>query len=153
MKDQATQLLRNMNMSVTDSRRQILDLFIQNKGGALKHSDIEKGLENLDRVTIYRTLQAFTEKGVIHSIPGSDGSAKYALCHDHCSEGHHHDNHVHFHCESCGITQCMDEVTIPMVKIPPGFIGERYEMVITGYCNLCSKNIPALVSGRFELIN
>jgi Fur family transcriptional regulator, ferric uptake regulator len=153
MKDQATQLLRNMNMSVTDSRRQILDLFIQNKGGALKHSDIEKGLENLDRVTIYRTLQAFTEKGVIHSIPGSDGAAKYALCHDHCSEGHHHDNHVHFQCAVCGITQCMDEVIIPMVKLPNGFIGDRFEMVITGYCNQCSKKIPSLISGKFELSN
>jgi Fur family transcriptional regulator, ferric uptake regulator len=141
MKDQSTQLLRNINMSVTDSRRQILDLFMEKKGGALRHADIEKKLDHLDRVTIYRTLQAFTEKGVIHSIPGSDGAAKYALCHSHCSEGHHHDNHVHFQCSQCGSTQCIDEVGIPFVKLPKGFVSERIEMVITGYCNECSGKI------------
>ena len=138
MRDQSTQLLRSINMSVTESRRQILDLFMEKKGGALKHADIEKKLEHLDRVTIYRTLQVFTEKGVIHSIPGSDGSAKYALCHSHCSEGHHHDNHVHFQCVNCGSTQCLDEVNVPFVKLPRGFVTERIEMVISGLCNLSS---------------
>lgn len=141
MKDQSTQLLRSINMSVTDSRRQILNLFIEKKGGALRHADIEKKLEHLDRVTIYRTLQAFTEKGVIHSIPGSDGAAKYALCHSHCTEGHHHDNHVHFQCSQCGATQCMDEVTIPQVKLPKGFVTDTIEMVITGYCEKCSSKM------------
>jgi hypothetical protein len=47
----------------------------------------------------------------------------------------------------------MDEVTIPMVKLPNGFIGDRFEMVITGYCNQCSKKIPSLISGKFELSN
>ena len=144
MKDQATQLLRSINMSVTDSRRQILDLFLEHRGGALKHADIEKKFENLDRVTIYRTLIAFTEKGLIHSIPGSDGSAKYALCHGHCTDGHHHDNHVHFHCRECGSTQCLDDVNIPLVKLPTGFFSDQIEMVITGYCNQCS---PKMTEG------
>jgi Fur family ferric uptake transcriptional regulator len=151
MKDQATQLLKSINMSVTDSRRQILDLFLENKGGALKHSDIEKKLEHLDRVTIYRSLQTFTEKGVIHSIPGSDGAAKYALCHGHCSEGHHHDNHVHFNCRECGITQCLDDLSVPFVKMPRGFLSDRIEMVITGYCNKCSQSVSNLISGIPEI--
>lgn len=146
MKDKATQLLKSINMSVTDSRRQILDLFLDKKGGALKHGDIEKSLMGLDRVTIYRTLQTFAEKGLIHSIPASDGSARYALCHGHCSEGHHHDNHVHFHCQECGATQCLDDVSIPFVKIPQGFLSERIEMVITGYCNICSAKLLDEVS-------
>jgi Fur family transcriptional regulator, ferric uptake regulator len=148
MKDKATQLLKSINMSVTDSRRQILDLFLDKKGGALKHGDIEKSLMGLDRVTIYRTLQTFAEKGLIHSIPASDGSARYALCHGHCSEGHHHDNHVHFHCQECGATQCLDDVSIPFVKIPHGFLSERIEMVITGYCNICSAKLLDEVSGE-----
>jgi Fur family ferric uptake transcriptional regulator len=148
MKDKATQLLKSINMSVTDSRRQILDLFLDKKGGALKHGDIEKSLMGLDRVTIYRTLQTFAEKGLIHSIPASDGSARYALCHSHCSEGHHHDNHVHFHCQECGATQCLDDVSIPFVKIPQGFLSERIEMVITGYCNGCSPKLLDEVSGE-----
>jgi Fur family transcriptional regulator, ferric uptake regulator len=148
MKDKATQLLKSINMSVTDSRRQILDLFLGKKGDALKHSDIEKSLEGLDRVTIYRTLQTFSEKGIIHSIPASDGSARYALCHGHCSEGHHHDNHVHFHCQECGTTQCLDDVMIPFVKLPRGFLSETIEMVITGYCNNCSEKVLKEVTAK-----
>ncbi len=151
MKDQATQLLRNINMSVTDSRRQILDLFLEHRGGALKHGDIEKALDNLDRVTIYRTLQVFTEKGLIHSIPGSDGAAKYALCHNHCTGGHHHDNHVHFQCLECGSTQCLDDVSIPFVKLPRGFMSGQIEMVISGICNLCSEKVNVSGAGRVEM--
>ena len=139
MKDKAIALLKSHQMSITDSRRQILDLFLNKKGGALKHGDIEKSLSTLDRVTIYRTLQVFTEKGLIHSIPGSDGSARYALCSGTCSDGHHHDDHVHFHCQQCGTTQCLDQVTIPNIKIPDGLRTERIEMVITGYCNTCNR--------------
>lgn len=148
MIDQATQLLRNINMSVTESRREILDLFLKNRGDALRHSDIEKQLDSLDRVTIYRTLLAFTEKGLIHSIPGSDGTARYALCHGHCADGHHHDNHVHFHCRGCGSTQCLDDVGIPLVKLPKGFFSDQIEMVITGYCNRCSPDRAELMAKK-----
>jgi Fur family ferric uptake transcriptional regulator len=147
MKDQPSQLLRSINMSVTESRRQILSLFMDNKGEALKHGDIEKHLDNLDRVTIYRTLQAFTEKGIIHSIPSSDGTTRYALCHGACTEGHHHDNHVHFFCRECEATQCLDHVEIPKVQLPKGFAADQIEMLISGICDQCLKKIQAEKSG------
>jgi Fe2+ or Zn2+ uptake regulation protein len=65
-------LLKRNHLSVTDSRKKILSLFLQSKD-ALTHGDIEKKAgEKFDRVTIYRTLQTFVEKGIIHSIPTSD---------------------------------------------------------------------------------
>lgn len=70
---------------------------------------------------VYRTLQSFVEKGLIHLIPTTDNAIKYALCKDDCEAGHHHDNHVHFVCDECGKTTCLDEVTIPSVKLPKGF--------------------------------
>jgi Fur family ferric uptake transcriptional regulator len=48
---------------------------------------------------------------------------------------------VHFQCLECGSTQCIDEVTIPFVKLPKGFLAEKIEMVITGHCNICSQKI------------
>ncbi len=80
-------ILKKNSLSVTDSRKKILSLFLQSKD-ALAHGDIEKKAgEKFDRVTIYRTLQTFVEKGIVHSIPTSDNSVKYALCKD-CEEGH-----------------------------------------------------------------
>ena len=52
-------LLKRSQLSVTDSRRKILEVFVSNNG-ALAHNDIEKKTgEKFDRVTIYRTLQTF----------------------------------------------------------------------------------------------
>ena len=137
MKDQALTILKKTHLSVTDSRQKILELFLESKG-ALAHSDIEKKTgESYDRVTVYRTLQSFVEKGLIHLIPTTDNSIKYALCKDDCEVGHHHDNHVHFICDKCSKTICLDDVTVPSVKLPKGFSPNHAEMVVTGVCGEC----------------
>lgn len=124
-------------MSITDSRMQILGLFY-NHEGALAHADIEKSTgDTIDRVTIYRTLQTFEEKGIIHTIPTADNSVKYALCKEQCAEGHHHDNHVHFICDVCGKTICLDDVLVPEVKLPKGFQPHQSNMVVNGICGDC----------------
>ena len=56
-------ILKRNQLSVTGSRKKILQLFLS-QTGALSHGDIEKKVgEQFDRVTIYRTLQTFVEKG------------------------------------------------------------------------------------------
>ena len=130
-------ILKKNNLSVTDGRKKILELFLKSEG-ALEHADIEKNTgENFDRVTVYRTLQTFVEKGIIHHIPTTDNSILYALCKDNCEAGHHHDNHVHFVCDQCNKTICLEEVTVPQVKLPKGFKPAASEMVVHGICADC----------------
>lgn len=130
-------ILKKNQLSVTDSRKSILDLFMHSNG-ALAHADIEKQTgEKFDRVTVYRTLQVFMEKGIIHTIPTSDNSIRYALCKEDCAGGHHHDNHVHFVCRVCGITTCLDSVTVPEVRLPIGFKPLEKQMIVTGVCEAC----------------
>ena len=132
-------ILKKNQLSVTGSRKKILELFLQSNG-ALAHSDIEKETgEKFDRVTVYRTLQAFMEKGIIHTIPTSDNSIRYALCKDDCSEGHHHDHHVHFLCNVCLKTSCLESVTVPEVKLPKGFKFMDSQMIVTGVCENCQQ--------------
>jgi Fur family ferric uptake transcriptional regulator len=138
MQTQVNDILKKNQLSVTGSRKRILELFLSNQG-ALAHGDIEKKTgEKFDRVTVYRTLQSFLDKGIIHTIPTADNSIRYALCKDECTEGHHHDNHIHFECTSCGTTTCLDEVNIPMLKLPPGFKSQAIEVVVSGKCQLCN---------------
>ena len=133
----AGELLRRKALSVTDSRRKILSLFL-NSADALAHVDIEKkAREKFDRVTIYRTLQTFVEKGIIHTIPTSDNSVRYALCKD-CTEGHHHDEHVHFVCTNCNKTICLDGVVSPTVDVPDGYVAESMQVIIYGICKSCN---------------
>lgn len=131
-------ILRRKQLSATDSRRKILSLF-QESRDALTHGDIEKRAgEKFDRVTIYRTLQTFLEKGIIHSIPTADNAVLYALCKD-CQEGDHHDNHVHFICSNCNRTICLDDVVSPKVDLPAGYAADNVQVVINGLCADCSK--------------
>jgi Fur family ferric uptake transcriptional regulator len=137
MNMQIDEILKTNNLSVTDSRKKILGLFLSSQG-ALAHADIERNAgEKFDRVTVYRTLQVFVDKGIIHTIPTPDNSIKYALCKDECSEGHHHDHHIHFQCKECGNTYCLDEVTTPDIKLPKGYAPEQIEVVISGVCKNC----------------
>jgi Fur family ferric uptake transcriptional regulator len=130
-------ILKRNKLSVTDGRKKILGLFLA-RDGALAHADIEKFTgEMFDRVTVYRTLQTFVEKGIVHLIPTTDNSILYALCKENCEEGHHHDNHVHFICDACSKTICLDDVTIPQVKLPKGFTPNNSEMVVSGICSDC----------------
>jgi len=138
MQQPITDILKRNQLSVTDSRKKILELF-QQSGGAMAHADIEKQTgDQFDRVTIYRTLQTFVEKGIIHTIPTADNSVLYALCKDQCTQGHHHDNHVHFICDDCGTTYCLANVEIPKVQLPEGFQQKQADVVVSGICSKCS---------------
>lgn len=131
-------ILRRKHLSVTDSRKKILTLFLSSSD-ALAHGDIEKKAgEKFDRVTVYRTLQTFVEKGIIHTIPTADNSVRYALCKD-CAEGHHHDDHVHFVCTNCEKTICLDDVVSPNIQLPEGYHPVSVQVLITGVCKDCPK--------------
>lgn len=137
LNQQIQQLLKRNQLSITDSRSKILELFLQ-QHGALAHADIEKKSgAGFDRVTVYRTLQTFVEKGIIHTIPTADNSILYALCKDECTEGHHHDHHVHFVCTSCSNTICLEDITVPDIKLPTGYQSTQVEVVVNGVCKDC----------------
>ncbi|MEO8583267.1 MAG: transcriptional repressor [Flavitalea sp.] len=136
-KEQVNDILKKNQLSVTGSRKTILEMFLSSDG-ALAHADIEKyAAEKIDRVTVYRTLQSFMEKGIIHTIPSVDNSIRYAVCKNDCTEGHHHDNHVHFLCSECSKTICLESVVIPEVKLPRGFKPFERQMIVTGVCTDC----------------
>ena len=138
LENQVENILKRNNLSKTESRKKILQLFLE-QAGALTHGDIEKRAgKKFDRVTVYRTLQTFVDKGIVHTIPTTDNSIPYALCKDECSEGHHHDHHIHFICNSCHRTYCLDDVVTPEIKLPKGYTPTQVEVVVEGVCKNCS---------------
>jgi Fur family ferric uptake transcriptional regulator len=87
---------------------------------------------------LYRTLKTFQEKGLIHKVLDDSGVTKYASCTDCTVEVHHHE-HVHFKCDLCGNTVCLDSVEIPPISLPAGFKPQEQNLLITGTCNICNK--------------
>ena len=137
LESKVDKMLKQNNLSITESRKKILQLFLE-QAGALTHGDIEKRAgKKFDRVTVYRTLQTFVDKGIIHTIPTADNSILYALCKDECSAGHHHDHHIHFVCNNCNKTDCLDDVVTPEIKLPRGYTPTQVEVVVEGICKNC----------------
>ena len=137
MRKTQNQILKDFRLRSTTSRSTILDLFIH-KDYALSYSDIEKEVAAaFDRVTVYRTLKTFLDKGVVHKVLDDGGSLKYALCNTHCTSNNHHHDHVHFKCIKCGQTNCLDNVEVPSIKLPNGFNAKEINLLIQGICNKC----------------
>lgn len=129
-------ILNDFNLKSTPCRSMVLTL-LRNNERAMASAEIEQQIDQtIDRVTVYRTLKTFLDKGLIHKVLDDEGVAKYALCQECSSEGHNHE-HVHFKCESCGQTQCLDDVQIPEIKLPKGFRSRQKNILIQGRCDRC----------------
>ncbi|MBK8442091.1 MAG: transcriptional repressor [Sphingobacteriales bacterium] len=129
-------ILKTHQLRLTPCREQTLDFFLQQQI-ALSHADLERWLTAFDRVTLYRTLESFLEKGLIHQVPDDSGTTKYALCSTHCTHHAHHDEHVHFQCTHCGETRCIEQVAIPDIQLPQGFRLQEAKLLVKGICNRC----------------
>ena len=131
------QILKDFRLRHTSSRAYILHIFLEHPY-ALSYSDIEKQVaETYDRVTVYRTLKTFVDKGVVHKVLDNAGGLKYALCKEHCTTIAHHHEHVHFKCTQCGQTNCLEEVEIPEVHLPTGYKPQELNLLIQGICSKC----------------
>jgi Fur family transcriptional regulator, ferric uptake regulator len=134
------EILQDFDLRKTTSRSAILSLFIK-RPFALSYTDIEQEVaKGFDRVTVYRTLKTFVDKGVVHKVLDDGGSLKYALCTDLCTHANHHHEHVHFKCTVCGQTSCLDHTTIPQVTLPHGYEAKELNLLIQGICQNCGQN-------------
>ncbi len=134
-------LLKKKGLRSTAFRQQVLEIF-EESPHAVTVEQIETAIGEHDRITLYRTIKTFTEKGLIHEIVMPGDIKKLALCHD-CddldSHEHHHahqHNHVHFHCEKCDEVLCV-EADMPRLNLP-GFIVDSTEMQAHGVCPNCA---------------
>lgn len=130
-------ILQSHRLRITDCRQEVIKEFLD-KNIALSHSDLEETLnQQFDRVTIYRTLKTFLDKDLIHKVLDDSGTTKYALCaHGETVHEHSHE-HVHFKCETCGETTCLEDIILPQIKLPPGFEKKEMSLLVQGICEKC----------------
>ena len=134
-----TKLLRENGLKVTSPRLRVLKE-ITHKEAAISQPDLEKIVgKDIDRVTLYRILSSFEEKGIVHKIFDLNGTATYAMCYSNCTENHHHDQHVHFICSICNNVYCLNEVSLPKLTLPPHFALHSLAINAVGLCGNCQK--------------
>ena len=138
MANDMRKILQDFKLRVTECRAEVLNIFLS-YDYALSNADLETQLNTtFDRVTIYRTLRTFLDKGLIHKVLDDTGNPKYALCKEACNQHEHHHHHVHFKCNQCGQTTCLESLEIPNIKLPEGFIFQESNLLINGVCVVCN---------------
>ncbi|WP_374950225.1 Fur family transcriptional regulator [Mucilaginibacter sp.] len=139
-KYQFEDLLDKHQLKKTAARLRVLSM-MYSKNTATSQPDLESVMQDIDRVTLYRILSVFEEKGIIHKVFDLNGTANYAVCHSDCEANHHHDEHVHFNCTACYNVYCLNELTLPDLKLPAGFRAEGFTLYASGLCPTCSKKV------------
>ncbi|MEX1003670.1 MAG: transcriptional repressor [Crocinitomicaceae bacterium] len=132
------QFLKSKQLRVTQFRLTVLGVF-EKYQNAISTEQIEKELGDFDRITLYRTLKTFKEKGIIHEIVMPGGTKTMALCAEECHESdhQHHHEHVHFRCKECKNIFCLDINGYPHLDLP-GFKIDQMEIQAFGTCETCS---------------
>lgn len=100
-------------------------------------ADLETKLDSMDKSSIFRVLELFAGKDLVHVIEDGSRSSKYEVCH---SRDHHDvsDEHAHFYCEKCGALFCLDDMTLPDVVIPEKFKVRSVNFILKGLCPDCN---------------
>lgn len=134
-------ILRKNKLKITQPRLRVLEI-ISEKKSAISQPELEKIVgKDIDRVTLYRILGSFDEKGILHKVFDLNGTATYAICSTKCTAQHHHDQHIHFICSTCNSVYCLDEVSIPKISLPNNFTLHSIAINAVGLCDKCSSNM------------
>lgn len=131
-----SQLLRDRDLRATSTRLQVLSV-ISSSTKAVPYSQIQKSLTNFDRVTLYRTIHALLENGIIHKAIADENETYYALCSQRCSQKTHNHQHIHFRCNSCDQVSCVQPSESINISVP-GHLVEQFQIEVSGRCASCN---------------
>ncbi|WP_430815857.1 Fur family transcriptional regulator [Carboxylicivirga sp. RSCT41] len=131
--------LRERKLKATPIRVELLKL-LKERASAVPYSDIQDNLKNFDRVTLYRTINALIDSGIVHKASTSGDETYYALCTPECSQDCHNHEHIHFKCTRCNEVSCIHarqsiEITIPEHQI------DEISVEVSGLCKACLEHL------------
>ena len=105
-------------------------------GRPMSLSELEYKILTIDKSGVFRALTLFKEHHLVHVIEDGGDGVRYELCHSHDGEVDD-DLHVHFYCERCRRTYCLEDIPIPEVALPAGFEMTSVNFMVKGICPQC----------------
>jgi Fur family ferric uptake transcriptional regulator len=137
-------MLERRGLEPISNRLRVLEV-IGNNSAPVSAQDIYATVSRtaaINRVTVYRILDAMVERGVVERLSGGGRSLLYGL-----APNEHHPAHPHFRCKSCGAMQCLQPgaLRVDLKGIERSFVGEvqTVEVRVDGICRLCMKSKSA----------
>ncbi|MEB3209836.1 MAG: Fur family transcriptional regulator [Leptolyngbyaceae bacterium] len=132
--EEIVQILKSKRLRVTPQRFAVY----ANLLGRCDHPTAEQILTDLNQdaptssqATIYSSLQALQDVGLIREVLLEEGVCRY----DANVERHHH-----FRCSSCGVIEDIPWEKFSQIDISdlrPGIQAETYEVTVHGRCDRC----------------
>ncbi len=90
--------------------------------------------EAVDKATVYRILEAFSQKGLVRKLELGEGKYRYELAGD---------DHHHLICERCGTIEDISDCNISSlekdIKSKKRFLVKRHQLEFFGVCLQCQK--------------
>ena len=102
-------------------------------------TELEYKILSIDKSGVFRALTLFREHHLVHVIEDGGDGVRYELCLSHDGHEHDDDQHVHFYCEACHRTFCINDVPIPAVELPEGYQLSSINYMAKGLCPECTK--------------
>ncbi len=102
-------------------------------------SELEYKILTVDKSGIFRALTLFREQHLVHVIEDGGDGVRYELCMSHGDGDTDEDMHVHFYCEACHRTFCIDNVPVPHVDLPAGYVRKTVNYMVKGICPECDR--------------
>ena len=119
------------------ANRIVIARALASAGRPMSMTELEIELGTIDKSNIFRTLQAFREAHLVHVLDDSGDGVRYELCRSH-HDDEDDDLHVHFYCEKCHRTFCLEDIPVPSVAVPDGYDVHSVNYLIKGICPTCS---------------
>ncbi len=97
-----------------------------------------RGRRRVNKVTVYRILEDFTQRGMVRRLSLDGRVSHYELA---CE---HHPPHPHFQCQTCREVQCLEPVPLARVwaelQGPVGNRADHIDIRVEGLCHKCRNN-------------
>jgi Fur family ferric uptake transcriptional regulator len=127
-------LLKKDGASLTKPRKIVFG-FLLNQEPQSMQALVKRADGQVDRATIYRTIELFEQLGIVHRV---NIGWKYKIELSDVFLGHHH----HFHCINCGKTftlpaSPMLETMIDTVVSKEGYSPRGHQLEVHGLCPTC----------------
>lgn len=135
-------LLLDAGMRPTRQRLSVLEVLREERDDATAqevHARLRARGEPIGLATVYRTIAALTERGIVDTLSHRRGEACYRLC----GQGSHHH---HLVCVSCHrvveLSECELGGWLNDVSAAHGFAATEHVLEVTGLCRKCSAASP-----------
>ena len=136
---EVTALLRARNERMTGPRRAVLSVLAEGGEHLSAETVVTRVAERdpgVHRASIYRTLEALSDVGVLQHVHVGHGATTYHLVRP-------AGRHLHAHCRQCGAVRdlppdVLDDVAVTLAR-DHGFVLDAGHVALSGLCAQCER--------------